>query len=167
MTTSTLPTRPSATGTCPDCQGDFETCRCGVRPGLLHHRSRLVPVAGGGWGGMEDDDNRRGYERDETDTSYHQLVGRLVVDGDRRAVIAGRRARRTFAEMAPGQTRQPVLLLTRPMTFTPTPTAAPEAGAPCTSCGGTGGKVVDTSGDGVSRQHWQSCTPCGGTGVAR
>ncbi|MEU5416566.1 hypothetical protein [Streptomyces clavifer] len=36
----------------------------------------------------------------------------------------------------------------------------------CGSCSGTGGRVVDTSSDGVSRQHWQSCGACGGTGVA-
>ncbi|MGW7402054.1 hypothetical protein ACWGH7_36985 [Streptomyces cyaneofuscatus] len=125
--TATLPTRPSATGTCPNCEG----CSCGIRPGLSHHQSRLAPVA---WGGMEDDDNRRGYERDETDTSYDQLVGRLVADGDRRAVTAGRRARRTLAEMAPGQTRQPVLRMTRQLTFAPT---AAKAGADdaCVLCG--------------------------------
>ncbi|MFI5905237.1 hypothetical protein [Streptomyces cyaneofuscatus] len=132
--TATLPTRPSATGTCPNCEGNFETCRCGIRPGLTDHRARLAPVAGGGWGGMEDDDNRRGYERDETDTSYNQLVGRLVADGDRRAATAGRRARRTLAEMAPGQTRQPLLRMTRQLTFAPT---AAKAGADdaCVLCG--------------------------------
>lgn len=38
---------------------------------------------------------------------------------------------------------------------------------PCGSCGGTGGTVVDTSSDGVTRQSWQSCGSCGGSGVAR
>ncbi|WP_331764277.1 hypothetical protein OG524_36845 (plasmid) [Streptomyces sp. NBC_01520] len=37
----------------------------------------------------------------------------------------------------------------------------------CSSCGGTGGRIVDTSGDGVSRQNWESCSSCGGSGVAR
>ncbi|WP_411575186.1 hypothetical protein [Streptomyces fradiae] len=37
-------------------------------------------------------------ERDETD-ALHQLVRHLVADGDRRARLAGRRARRTLAEM--------------------------------------------------------------------
>ncbi|MBK3588656.1 hypothetical protein JHN49_35205 [Streptomyces sp. MBT57] len=83
------------------------------------------------------------------------------------AVAAGRQARRTLAQMAPGTTQQPVLLMTRPLTFTPTAPAGPVAGRPCTSCQGAGGRTVDTSSDGVSRQHWQSCTPCGGTGVAR
>ncbi|MFJ9703416.1 hypothetical protein [Streptomyces fradiae] len=46
----------------------------------------------------ERDDNRRGYGRDETD-ALHQLVRHLVADGDRRARLAGRRARRTLAEM--------------------------------------------------------------------
>lgn len=67
--------------------------------------------------GRQDDrsgDDGRGYERDETD-QFHQLVHGLVLDGDNRAAEAGRRARRTLAEMAPGYTRQPVLLLTRPL----------------------------------------------------
>ncbi|WP_331734745.1 hypothetical protein [Streptomyces sp. NBC_00887] len=55
-------------------------------------------------------------ERDETD-QFHQLVHHLIVDGDTRARSAGRQARRTLAEMAPGYERQPVLLLTRPLTF--------------------------------------------------
>ncbi|MFJ8563067.1 hypothetical protein ACIRD0_37540 [Streptomyces microflavus] len=168
MKTSTLPTRPLATGTCPDCQVPFEDCRCGVHPGLPRHQSDLAPMAGGRWGGMEDDDNRRGPERDETDTDlFRQLVGHLVADGDDRAAAAGRQARRTFAEMAPGTTRQPVLHLTRPLTFTPTAPAGPMAGGPCTSCSGAGGRVVDTSEGGVTRQTWHSCSPCGGTGVAR
>ncbi|MDX2981608.1 hypothetical protein ACTFBT_38190 [Streptomyces microflavus] len=130
--------------------------------------TRTRPMNGRGYGGMEDDDNRRGPERDETDTDlFRQLVGHLVADGDGRAAAAGRQARRTFAEMVPGTTRQPVLLLTRPLTFTPTAPAGPVAGRPCTSCQGAGGRTVDTSSDGVTRQHWQSCTPCGGTGEAR
>ncbi|MFE8978584.1 hypothetical protein ACFYM7_34960 [Streptomyces cyaneofuscatus] len=132
--TATLPTRPSATGTCPNCERSFETCSCGIRPGLTHHRSGLAPVVGGGWEGMEDDDNRRGPERDETDTSYNQLVGRLVADGDRRAATAGRRARRTFAEMTPAQTRQPVLRMTRELTFVPTVSTAGADDA-CVLCG--------------------------------
>jgi DnaJ-class molecular chaperone len=36
---------------------------------------------------------------------------------------------------------------------------------PCTSCGGAGGRTVDTSSGGVSRQHWQTCQPCRGTGT--
>ncbi|WUH72172.1 hypothetical protein OHB13_38265 (plasmid) [Streptomyces sp. NBC_00440] len=94
----------SATGTCPVCHGTFETCRC---------KSRLV-----GRAGIADDirreDDSRGYERDEAD-QFHQLVDRLVVTGDDRARAAGRRARRTLAEMAPGYTRQPILRLTRPL----------------------------------------------------
>ncbi|MFE3151188.1 MULTISPECIES: hypothetical protein [unclassified Streptomyces] len=66
--------------------------------------------------GREDDrsgHNGSGYERDETDTSFHQLVGCLVVDGDDRARTAGRRAHRTFADMVPGAyDRQPVLRMT-------------------------------------------------------
>jgi len=59
---------------------------------------------------MEDDDNQRGPERDETD-SFHQLVRHLVVEGDRRAVMTGRRARRTLEEMVPGATVPPLLVL--------------------------------------------------------
>ncbi|GHB18858.1 hypothetical protein GCM10010392_54390 [Streptomyces clavifer] len=109
------------------------------------------------------EDDKRGYERDETD-SFRQLVAGLVVDGDRRAGSAGRHARRTLAEMSPGYKRQPVLLLTRPLTFRSTSIAANQA---CTSCHGAGGKTVDTSSDGVSRQHWQSCGACSGSGAAR
>ncbi|MFE7046671.1 hypothetical protein ACFU9X_47195 [Streptomyces atratus] len=58
--------------------------------------------------------NGSGYERDETDTGFYQLVRHLVGDGDDRARTAGRRARRTLAEMAPGYVRQPVLVLYRP-----------------------------------------------------
>ncbi|MFD4224757.1 hypothetical protein [Streptomyces griseus] len=134
---------------------------------LDRHAGRgTAPAAAGGFGGWEDDDNQRGYERDETD-QLHQFVGRLVADGDHRAAAAGRRARRTRAEMAPGQAPQPLLYMTtRKLTFAPSAPAA-QSGGPCTSCGGKGGKTVDTSGDGVSRQNWQSCQPCGGTGVAR
>ncbi|MEV5605729.1 hypothetical protein AB0L33_30265 [Streptomyces sp. NPDC052299] len=70
-------------------------------------------------GGIDDirrEDDARGYERDETD-QFHRLVDRLVFDGDSRAEAAGRRARRTLAEMAPGYQRQPFLRLVRPLTF--------------------------------------------------
>jgi DnaJ-class molecular chaperone len=112
--------------------------------------------------GREDDRSGHdgsGYERDETD-QFHQLVCGLVVDGDDRARTAGRRARRTIVEMAPGYDRQPVLrMTTAEITFT--------ASQACQRCGGSGGQTVDTSGDGVSRQHWQTCQACGGSGVAR
>ncbi|MFD8671395.1 hypothetical protein ACFV1U_39350 [Streptomyces microflavus] len=168
MKTLALPTtRLLAMGTsCPDCQAPFEDCICGMRPDLPRHQSDLALMAGGGWGGMEDDDNRRGYERDETD-QFHRLVRQLVDEGDSLAAAAGRRARRTLAEMVPGTTQQPVLHLTRSLTFTPTAPAEPVAGGPCTRCSGAGGKVVDTSEGGVTRQTWHSCSPCGGTGVAR
>ncbi|MFD5978161.1 hypothetical protein ACFWG2_34430 [Streptomyces bacillaris] len=63
--------------------------------------------------------------------------------------------------------RQPVLYLTRALTFTPTAPAGPVAGGAVGSCGGTGGTTVDTSADGVTRQHWQTCATCNGSGVAR
>jgi len=62
------------------------------------------------------EDDRMGYERDETD-QFHQLVGRMVADGDTRARSTGRQARRTLAEMDPGYDRQPVLLLAPAVTF--------------------------------------------------
>lgn len=36
---------------------------------------------------------------------------------------------------------------------------------PCTSCGGAGGRTVDTSSGGVSRQTWQTCGSCRGSGT--
>ncbi|MGC5400778.1 hypothetical protein ACPXCP_34180 [Streptomyces sp. DT20] len=96
---------------------------------------------------IEREDDRKGYEPEEV---AHQRLGtlpiRMVRETDAR-VPAGRRAPRTVAEM-----RARINIA---------------AGHACTSCGGTGGRIVDTSGDGVSRQHWQSCTACGGTGATR
>ncbi|MCQ1579325.1 hypothetical protein [Streptomyces parvus] len=115
------PARGAATtGNCPICEGSFETCRCtgGVTVLDRHAESVPAPTAAGGYGDWEKDENQRGYERDETD-QFHQVVRRLTDDGDRRAHAAGRHARRTYAEMAPGQTRQPVLRMTRQLTFTP------------------------------------------------
>ncbi|MEV3999137.1 hypothetical protein ACFYPK_32830 [Streptomyces halstedii] len=92
--------------TCPKCGGTFETCRCmGVAP--------TTPQAGP-IEDIEREDDRKGYEPEEV-AQYHQLVARLVVDGDVRAKAAGRRARRTLADMMPGYKRQPVLRLTRPL----------------------------------------------------
>lgn len=172
MTFTQPPPAPGAatTGVCPDCQLIMEVCTCRGRVAVLDRHTETIPAptAGGGYGDWEDRDNQRGPERDETDTDFRRLVRQLVDEGDDRAAAAGRQARRTLKEMAPGTTRQPVLhLLTRPLTFTPTLPAAPAAGAACTRCEGTGGQTIDTSSDGVSRQHWQSCQPCGGTGVAR
>ncbi|MFD8477483.1 hypothetical protein ACFV2E_36425 [Streptomyces globisporus] len=143
------------------------TCRGGVAVLDQHTETIPAPTAGGGYGDWEDRDNQRGPERDETDTDlFRQLVRQLVDDGDDRAATAGRRARRTVKEMT-GQSLPPVLHMTRPLTFTPTAPAGPVAGGQCTSCGGYGGKVVDTSDGTVTRQTWHSCIPCGGTGVAR
>ncbi|MFE6985813.1 hypothetical protein [Streptomyces griseus] len=109
MMTRTIPAR--AASTCPNCQGNFENCRCtGVAP-LGRPRAGVADDIR-----REDDrsgHDGRGYERDETDT-FHQLVQQLVDDGDDRAAVAGRRARRTLQEMAPGYERQPVLILHRP-----------------------------------------------------
>lgn len=75
--------------------------------------TRLRPLAAGGYRDREEEDNQRGYERDETDTDFHQLVRHLATDGDDRASTAGRRARRTLAEMVPGYEQQPILRMTR------------------------------------------------------
>ncbi|MFD7757892.1 hypothetical protein [Streptomyces sp. NPDC059757] len=85
-------------------------------------------------------DDGRGYERDETDR-FHRVVRQLVVEADDRARAAGRRARRTLAEMAPGYARQPVLRLVGSLNFR----AADDA---CVLCG-----------------YW-TCR-CGSAGVAR
>ncbi|MFF5881070.1 hypothetical protein ACIQ9M_34575 [Streptomyces californicus] len=162
----TRPT-PALAGNCPVCSGTFETCRCtgGVAP-LGRPRAGVADDIR-----REDDrsgHDGRGYERDESDR-FHQLVRQLTAEGDGQAAAAGRQTRRTLAQMDPGTTRQPVLLMTRPLNFTPSTAsvpAGPVAGRACGDCGGAGGKTVDTSGDGVSRQHWQTCTSCSGTGVA-
>ncbi|MFJ8982579.1 hypothetical protein [Streptomyces sp. NPDC102282] len=95
---------------------------------------------------MERDDNGRGFERDETDTAFRQLVDHLVVDGDDRARSAGRHARRTLAEMAPGYERQPVLLLTRPLDFRSADDACPSCGYWKCRCGGIAPAPAENSG---------------------
>jgi hypothetical protein len=66
---------------------------------MQHSMTRTIPApANGLYDDMEDEDNRRGPEPDETD-AFHQLVRHLVADGDVRAAKAGRRARRTLSEM--------------------------------------------------------------------
>ncbi|MFE6727839.1 hypothetical protein ACFVDN_08110 [Streptomyces californicus] len=163
MMTRTIPARVAST--CPVCEGTFETCRCtgGVAP-LGRPRAGVADDIR-----REDDrggHDGRGYERDETDR-FHQLARQLTAEGDGLAAAAGRQARRTLAQTDPGTTRQPVLLMTWPLIFTASVPAGPVTGRACGDCGGAGGKSVDTSGDGVSRQHWQTCTSCSGTGVAR
>ncbi|MFH9656190.1 hypothetical protein ACH4MT_35615 [Streptomyces anulatus] len=108
--THRTPLSRALTGTCPDCQGTFETCRC---TGVATPAPRAGTI---GDIGREDDrggHDGRGYERDETD-QFNRLVEQLVDDGDDRAAVAGRRARRTLQEMAPGYVRQPVLSFLSP-----------------------------------------------------
>ncbi|MGW6684281.1 hypothetical protein ACWGBO_31050 [[Kitasatospora] papulosa] len=106
------------------------------------HRAGLPSAP---WAGMIGDIGReddrggpdgRGYKRDETDTSFRKLIDHLTTDGDTRAHMAGRRARRTLAEMDPGYERQPVLLLTRPLTFRSADDACPLCGYWTCRCGG-------------------------------
>ncbi|WP_147992836.1 hypothetical protein [Streptomyces sp. t39] len=62
--------------------------------------TRTIPApASSLYDDMEDEDNRRGPEPED----FHRLVRHLVADGDARAALAGRRARRTLAQM--GATR--------------------------------------------------------------
>ncbi|MFJ9214437.1 hypothetical protein [Streptomyces sp. NPDC102264] len=57
-------------------------------------------------------------QRDETDNALgtqsvvalHRLVRHLTADGDRRAMRADRRARRTLGQMSPGSTVRPRLV---------------------------------------------------------
>ncbi|MGW5990972.1 hypothetical protein ACWFRT_33635 [Streptomyces anulatus] len=80
--------------------------------------TRTTPTPSSGiYDDMEDADNKKGPERDETDRAFRDLVEQLVADGDTRAAGAGRRARRTLQEMAPGYIRQPVLNLLSPPTM--------------------------------------------------
>ncbi|MFF9690520.1 hypothetical protein [Streptomyces sp. NPDC014623] len=133
--TRTIPA--SASGVCPVCKLIPEACTC---TGVSQLRTVLAPRAGVAEEiGRQDDrsgDDGRGYERDETDRCFRELVEQLVADGDDRAAVAGRRARRTLAEMAPGYDRQPVLLLTRPFEFRATDTAPQSLPAPPSNSGG-------------------------------
>ncbi|MFC9035385.1 hypothetical protein [Streptomyces arboris] len=74
---------------CPNCQGNFETCRC---TGVSQLLPALAPRAG-----VADEIG------DLDDRS-----------GDDRAAVADRRARHTLQEMIPGYKRQPVLILHQP-----------------------------------------------------
>ncbi|MFE7616824.1 hypothetical protein [Streptomyces sp. NPDC057496] len=103
--------------------------------------------------------NGSGYELDETEAAFRQLVQDLVAVGDDRARTAGRRARRTYADMLPGAyDRQPILRMT-------TATINFAASRACSSCHGQGGRMEDTSADGVIRQNWVTCNSCRGSGV--
>lgn len=64
--------------------------------GVAQTWASLAPRAGW-YEDQEQKDNDLGPMPDETEV--HQLVGCLVVDGDDRARTAGRRARRTFADI--------------------------------------------------------------------
>ncbi|MEW1724302.1 hypothetical protein [Streptomyces sp. NPDC093109] len=113
---------PMSEQRCPTCKGSFESCRCGIPPRL----ASVPTVRAGLYEDMTEDDDRRGPERDETDTysrtaamvapgqpplprrepgkpyspaEFSQLLRHLVADGDRRAARAGRRAARTLHDM--------------------------------------------------------------------
>jgi hypothetical protein len=92
---------------------------------------------------VEREEDAKGLE--PHDDPFHQLVKHLVADGDQRAARLGRSAPRTAAVMRARQ-------------------GQPELGRPCPACNGAGGKVVDTSSGGVTRQTWKRCGSCDGTG---
>ncbi|MEU5824899.1 hypothetical protein [Streptomyces sp. NPDC047803] len=114
---------------------------------------RTIPAPSNGlYDDMEDADNQRGLERDETD-QFHQIVDHLVADGDSRARAAGRRARRTLTEMAPGYGRQPVLRLAPAVEFRRADDACPLCGWWACRCGGIAPAPVQvaTSAAGAAR----------------
>lgn len=84
-----------------------------------------------------------GYGRDETDNRFHELVRRMVADGDERAARAGRRAPRLRCEMEDR--------------------LSPCMGN-CSHCEGKGGTTTTTKSGGVTRSSWKSCGSCRGTG---
>ncbi|HEY9327063.1 MAG TPA: hypothetical protein VIS09_02290 [Streptomyces sp.] len=106
---------------------------------------------------MSRDDDARGFERDETD-QFHQVVRHLVVEGDDRARSAGRQARRTLAEMAPGYERQPVLVLTRQLAFRSADDACPLCGYWTCRCG----SAAHEPGLLPATQNTLQCDQCGG-----
>lgn len=58
----------------------------------------------------------------------------------------------------------------RTLTLTATPAGATgriRPTRPCAACKGDGGRIEDTSGDGVIRRSWHTCRSCRGTGAAR
>ncbi|MFE3074180.1 hypothetical protein [Streptomyces sp. NPDC059247] len=114
MTLSMTHPAPSLTGNCCSCGGPFESCRCGARPQTGGGALPLLPFQSGTVDDIHDEDEATGLEPYDDLAALHQLVRRLVTDGDHRAQRADRRARRTLGEMVPGHTRQPLLTLHRP-----------------------------------------------------
>ncbi|MFI6530204.1 hypothetical protein [Streptomyces uncialis] len=111
-----------------------------------------------------------GTNDDTDDAAFHQLVQHLVMDGDLRAARLGRRAPRTLAAMqarmaddACGLCGCWICRCAQEAGLTRTP-SGPGAALVCTACGGTGGRVEDTSSGGVRRRTWIGCGSCGGSG---
>ncbi|MEU6687720.1 hypothetical protein [Streptomyces sp. NPDC046832] len=117
----------------------------------------------------------------------NDLLARMVREGDAR-VPAGRRARRTLQEMAPGYERQPVLTLHRPVMADDAcplcgrwscngsdcpPGAAPAPASPvtvsgmqCDVCGGTFGAAPSPAGlqGAISAPTAWTCSACQNNG---
>ncbi len=78
-------------------------------PGPAERRTP-PPVEAGVVDDVQDEEERDWLEpHDDPAQQFHRLVRHLAADGDERAAAAGRKARRTLAEMAPGHVRQPLL----------------------------------------------------------
>ncbi|WP_432105886.1 hypothetical protein [Streptomyces sp. bgisy091] len=126
-----------------------------LTPAAPMHRAELTTsLCAGKIDDIGREDDQRGYERDETDTAFRKLVDHLTTDGDDRARSAGRHARRTLAEMDPGYERQPVLLLTRPLTFRSADDACHICGYWTCRCGGVAPAPAEN--------NTLQCDRCGG-----
>ncbi|MEV4333474.1 hypothetical protein AB0K02_23520 [Streptomyces sp. NPDC049597] len=130
-----------------------------------------LPINAGVIDDIESGDDARGPEPEEHHGAAADLMLRMSRQADNR-IPPERRARRTLGQMVPGGA-MPALLSFAARSEAPNmdktrarPTGT-DAQLPCTVCRGKGGRVVDTSSGGVTRQSWHQCTSCRGSGVAR
>ncbi|MFJ8982918.1 hypothetical protein [Streptomyces sp. NPDC102282] len=92
--------------------------------------STLVAPRAGIADDMTEDDNGRGYERDETDTAFRQLVAHLVADGHRTAGTEGPAGVGGFFSPQPG------LLLSGEPTYRADVLEVRQNTLQCDQCGG-------------------------------
>ncbi|WP_405648984.1 hypothetical protein [Streptomyces uncialis] len=97
---------------------------------------------------IEREDDAKGLEPHDDDAAFHQLVRHLIRETDDEPC--------GLCECWNCRCAQQEASLTR--------TPGPGLELACGECGGTGGRVEDTSSGGVRRQTWISCGPCGGSG---